>query len=88
MVPFGLTNVPATFTCLVNSVLSKYLDKFVLVFLNDILVYSKHEEKCKVCMVCKCEASFQQLKKLLTSAPILNIIDPKKDFMVCTDACI
>ena len=37
VVPFGLTNAPATFMCLMNSVFSKYLDKFVLVFLDDIL---------------------------------------------------
>ena len=44
MVPIVLTNAPATFMCLTNSVFSKYLDKFVLVFLDDILVYSKNEE--------------------------------------------
>ena len=31
---------------------------------------------------------FQHLKKLLTSTDVLNIVDPKKDFVVCTDACI
>jgi hypothetical protein len=34
-----------------------------------------------------CENSFQHLKKLLTSAPILRIADPNEDFIVCTDAC-
>jgi hypothetical protein len=35
----------------------------------------------------ECEMSFQQLKQLLTSAPILNIADPDEDFMVFTYAC-
>ena len=42
-VPFDLTNAPPTFIFLMNDVFSKYLDKFVLVFLIDILVYSHNE---------------------------------------------
>ena len=34
----------------------------------------------------KCEDSFKRLKTLLTSAPILRIADPNKEFVVCTDA--
>ena len=51
-IPFGLTNVPTIFMCLMNSIFSRYLDKFVLVFIDDILVYSKtkeeHEEHLRI----------------------------------------
>jgi hypothetical protein len=183
MVSFGLSNAPAVFMCLMNGVFRDYLDKFVIVFLDDILVYSKSEEeheqhlrmvlqvlrehqlyaklsKCsfyqrqihylghiiseegiamdpekveairewsalrnvaevrsfiglagyyirfidgfpkiahsitslqrkekKFQWTEECESSFQRLKQLLTNAPILKIVDPNKDYIVCTDAC-
>jgi len=45
IVPIVLTNAPATLMCLMNSVLCLYLDKFVILFIDDILIYSKNEEE-------------------------------------------
>jgi hypothetical protein len=42
---FGLTNAPAYFMYLMNKVFMEYLDKFVVVFINDILIFSKNEEE-------------------------------------------
>jgi hypothetical protein len=183
VVSFGLTNAPVTFKCLMNNVLSKFLDIFVFFFIDDILIYSKnrekHEEHLKLMLqvlrehhlyakfskcdffqkqvhylshviseegvtvgpekiksimewpipkdvsdirssmglaryyrrfikrfskigcpttalkkkgvkftwTSECEERFQELKYLLTHAPILKIADPDDDFLMCTDAC-
>eukprot|EP00253_Pinus_taeda_P035514 PITA_35514 len=140
--------------CLMNSALHSYLEKFVIVFIDDILVYSKNgeeyvehlatvlrflrehqwyanlsncsffqtevhhlghvvskddialdPEKIRAIMEWaapknederkgkkfewteECEASVEQLKQWLTHAPVLKIVDPDKEFLVCTDAC-
>jgi hypothetical protein len=45
VVPFGLTNAPAIFMNLMNKIFMKYLDKFVIIFIDDILIYSKDKEE-------------------------------------------
>ena len=42
-----LTNAPAVFMCLMNNIMHKYLHNFVVVFIDDILIYSKTEEEHK-----------------------------------------
>jgi beta-lactamase superfamily II metal-dependent hydrolase len=42
---FGLTNAPAYFMYLMNKVFMEYLDKFVVVFIDDVLIFSKNDEE-------------------------------------------
>ena len=45
--PFGMTNTPAKFVSMMNNVLSRFFYKFLLVFIDDILIYSKNGDEHK-----------------------------------------
>ncbi|KAJ0876905.1 putative reverse transcriptase domain-containing protein [Helianthus annuus] len=47
--PFGLTNDPAAFMDMMNRICKPYLDKFVIVFIDDILIYSKSQKRKVIC---------------------------------------
>ncbi|TYK30559.1 Transposon Ty3-G Gag-Pol polyprotein [Cucumis melo var. makuwa] len=59
VMPFGLTNTPAVFMDLMNNIFHRYLDQFVIVFIDDILVYSidreSHEEHLRIVLQTLCE---------------------------------
>ncbi|GJV14819.1 putative reverse transcriptase domain-containing protein, partial [Tanacetum coccineum] len=83
LMPFGLTNAPAVFMDLMNHVCKPYLDKFVIVFIDDILIYSRnekeHEEHLKTIL---------EIQQKLCAAPILALPEGSDDFMVYCDASI
>jgi hypothetical protein len=89
VVPFGLTNAPAVFMDYMNRIFHSYLDKFVVVFIDDILVYSKtleeHKEHLKIVMeILKEKQLYAKLEKCefwLDEVQFLGQV-VKKDSMV------
>jgi Reverse transcriptase (RNA-dependent DNA polymerase) len=43
--PFRLTNIPVTYQALINNILREYLDDFIVIYLDDIFIYSKNEKE-------------------------------------------
>ncbi|OBT70717.1 hypothetical protein VF21_10638, partial [Pseudogymnoascus sp. 05NY08] len=91
--PFGLTNAPASMQRLMNDALHKYLDIFVIVYLDDVLVYltSKQEHVKHVKLVLEKIEKFiagysKELKAKFTEAPILATFDPVKKIVLKTDS--
>jgi hypothetical protein len=78
MASFGLTNVPAFFMYLMNNMFMDSLDKFMVVFIDDILIYSQSEEE-HVDHLSKCEF---WIHEVLFLGHIINreglAMDPKK----------
>nr|GFC15405.1 reverse transcriptase domain-containing protein [Tanacetum cinerariifolium] len=78
VMPFGLTNAPAVFMDLMNWVCKPYLDKFVIFFIDDILIYSNDEKEN--------EEHLKAILELLKKKEFLALPEGSEDFTVYCDA--
>ena len=90
VISFGLTNAPAAFMSLMNGIFKPYLDLFVIVFIDDILVYSKsrkeHEDHLRIVLEIlrekKLYAKFSKCEFWLDSVSFLGHVVSKDGVMV------
>ncbi|GBG70297.1 hypothetical protein CBR_g6425 [Chara braunii] len=97
VMPFGLTNVPATFQRCMNDLFRPWLDRFVVVYLDDILVFNRtlQEHQGHLRLLKKeaiwqwdkeCVSALKKLKRALIEYPVLKVVDPSLPFLITRDA--
>ena len=84
--PFGLVNAPATFQAMMNTILRDFLDHGVVVYLDDLLIYSKNEEE-RIALVKKVPAQLEAYDLAIsTTKSVFNVKEVELlGYMVAVD---